>query len=169
MAPVQLSERVALAFDFWAPPGVFAPSQAFDARWAWARLPRFPVRPVITTQVNGDRLTLPAQGHQQDERELDIAVEDLLWLYQPEAQSLLQAWGAVPLLAAPDIQDQFWARQSPADQVVGDWRNFVPYDTGWPSGNGRIANARMSALEPAFRNPGTLAAGVAQAVRRANP
>ena len=173
---VQLSRRFALAFDLWAPPGVFAPSQIFGAQWAWARLPRFPVRPVVTTLTNGEGLTMPPHG-QQDPGQLDMAVEALLWLYRPAAQALLQAWGAVPVLAAEGIQKQFWSRQSSADQAVGDWRNFVPYDAGWPSSQVgwpsgsvkyKITNVMMGALSQAFRHPEALAANVVQAARLLN-
>ena len=81
-----LPERFALALDLWAPPGVsvladclawppYAPALDFGPSWAWARLPRFTVRPVVTTLVNGEGLTVAPAGDPPHERQLVHAVE----------------------------------------------------------------------------------------------
>lgn len=167
----------ALALDFWGPPGGAQPAAQistlpavaavlrYGPEWAWARVPRFPVRPVITTLANGEGLTR-LTNTEPDEGQLELAVEALLWLYDPDAQRLLQAWGAVPVLADPEAQRQFWARQTPEDQAVGDWGNFVGYGAGWP---GSVNVSLMSAaLNNAVRDPSQLGAQVATAEQKMN-
>lgn len=167
-----LPESFALAFDLYTPPGLFSPAQAFDSRWAWARLPRFPVRPVITSVVNGEGLTVPRRGQPQERGQLNLAVEALVWLYEPAAQALLEAWGAVPVLGGADVQRRFWNLQSADVQEMGGWANFTPYDAGWPGGGRRMVNsisyAMAGALSRAVYRRETLASSVAWAVRRVN-
>lgn len=168
----QISGRAALAFDFWTPRGVFTPAPAFDARWAWARLPRFPVRPVITTLVNGEGLTTARRGQPPRPDQLNLAVQALLWLDEPPGRSLLQAWGAVPVLGGAEAQKRFWELQARDVRVVGEWTNFVPYDSGWPSGGawmaGRVSRAMVPALLQAVSGTETLHATLAHAVRHVN-
>jgi len=170
-------DAFALAVDFWGPPGgadpaaqihtfpAVAPVLRYGPEWAWARLPRFPARPVITTLPNGEGLTL-LRGAAPDERQLEMAVEALLWLHSSDAQRLLEAWGAVPVLADAEAQRQFWERQAPEDQAVGDWRNFIGYGPDWP---GPVNESLMSAaLMRAVGDPSQLEAAIALAVEQMN-
>ena len=167
----------ALALDFWGPPGgaepateahmvpAVAPVLRYGPHWAWARIPRFPVRPVITTLTNGEGLT-PVAGAPSDDRQLAEVVEALLWLYTPAAQRILQAWGAVPVLSDPKAQRRFWKAQAPDGQAVGDWANFIGYGPEWPGSVNRTLIS--AALMAAIADPSQLEPQVAAAVQRMN-
>lgn len=151
------SPAPALALDTWQ-----APSQRqVGAEWAYARLPRLPVRAVIPTGPSGVGVVQPA-GSPSVPRALTAAVTALAWLYSDTAQPLLAAAGNVPVLAAPEAQGAFWDRQAPGDRAVGDWRNFLPYNAGWPGlpNNRDMANAIAGAIHDPTQLPDLVAAAV---------
>lgn len=72
----------------------------------------------------------------------------------------------MPVLADAAAQRQFWERQAPEDQAVGDWRNFIGYGTDWP---GNVNGSLMSAaLMRAVGDPAQLEAQVALAEGQMN-
>lgn len=163
----------AMVFDAWRPPKLVQTTEdsklintssamAFDSLWSYARLPRFSVRPVIPTSVTGVGVTGPSNG---DPNLLSAAVETLTWLYSAQAQTSLRAWGAVPVLADMQAQSPFWDLQSPEDQAVGDWNNFLAYDAGWPADIGPYVSA---ALVAAMNDPSQLQTQIASAVEKMN-
>ena len=145
------------------------PPVTFGPEWSWARLPVFPVRPVVGTMVSGEGLTGPGAGRREHPGQLDAAVDALLWLYGAGAQALLQAWGAVPVAADAAAQRRFWGSQPVGSRVVGDWANFVAFGGGaWAA---PAAGAMLNALEAAAFSPAdptVLAAQVGEAARKVN-
>ena len=69
--------------------------------------------------------------------DLDATLQAMVWLYQPVAQTLMQAQGAALILSDPRIQATFWigaaARGAgPAGaQDAGGRPSFMPDDAGW--------------------------------------
>ena len=113
------------------------------ARWQWARMPRFPVSPVIPTVVSGLGLarsvptrkpgrvtTAPSTGTVA--RHVTAATSFLLWLYQSQAQTRLRSAGFVPVSASPAAQSPFWADASANVRALDDFGHFVDYTAGWP-------------------------------------
>jgi len=151
----------ALTFDAWHA----AARGGAGSGWAYARLPRLPARPVITTRPVGEGIYqaphLPAAPQQ-----LAAAVTALTWLYGEAPQALLRAAGFVPVLADPAAQQAFWQGQSPADRAVGDWQNFLPFSAGWPA----IPQPAylLSALAAAIAGQGDIRDLAAQAAQQMN-
>lgn len=118
----------ALAFSLYRPSGT-------PPGWRWARLPRFPVRPVIPTAsvaqglaYNRHTTSAPAPNS----RELLATVEYLLWWYSPAATSLLIAAGPPPALGNPAVQARYWRAKADGAAAVGDWRHFRDCYAGFP-------------------------------------
>lgn len=151
----------AMTFGTWMPPS----QRPAGDQWAYARMPRFPVRAVITTRPVGGGVQQVA-GRAAAPPALTAAVTALVWLYSAEAQPLLRAAGFVPVVTSPQAQYEFWGTQSADDQMVGDWKNFPPYSAGWPT----LPNpARMLlALTQAQADPSRLPALLADAVQGMN-
>jgi ABC-type glycerol-3-phosphate transport system substrate-binding protein len=132
-------KKYAIFLDLWAPaPGaslavkmsgvqrLVAPFE-FDDRWIWARVPRFPARGLVTTLVRGEGFAGRIGAGFPDH-----AIEALLWLYSPDAQALLDAWGAPPVLAAWRAQSEFWQRQGDGGQDAVGWQDITSYAWDWP-------------------------------------
>ena len=151
----------AMTFGTWMPPS----QRPTGGEWAYARMPRFPVRPVITTRPVGEGIQ-QAAGRPAAPRALAAAATALIWLYSDAAQPLLRAAGFVPVLGSVSAQGEFWRRQSADDQTVGDWQNFLPYAAGWPA----IPNPvwMLLAISQAQADPARLPALVAEAVQGMN-
>jgi len=168
-----MADQYAIAFDTWTPPsgagsdgGVPSlssslPSLRFGKEWAWARVPRFPVPPVVTTALDGEGLTLSGSAAPAD---LPPAVQALLWLFAPGAQAALRAYGLPPVRSDVNAQGGFWGMWGPSGQAVGDWRRFTPYDAGWPGPAGSAPMAQ--ALAGAVAEPARLGALVVAAARQ---
>lgn len=111
--------------------------------WSWARMPRFPVSPIIPTVVSGLGLaalapprssgTATAASPDALARYVDAAASFLVWLYQPSAQKLLGSAGFIPVAASSAVQTPFWANAAADIGALGDFTNFVDYAAGWPA------------------------------------
>lgn len=161
------TERYALAFSFYVPDvGPPGPSLApsYTKGWQFARLPRFPVRPIVTTSFLGDCLAyLPSsdaatvdfsQALTQQAADVDAGTDFLTWMYSPAAQSILTGNGFPPVMADGEAQRGFWQRMRRDIRVIGDWENFVYYADGWP--NVPPPDIMDSALQNAVGDPRTL-------------
>jgi hypothetical protein len=129
LAPLPASaspDQYALTAQAWPPPSIGS-----GAPWAYARLPLFPLRPVITTRLQGVGLWT-VRGAVPTEDELNAAADALVWLYSEEAQRLIADSGNVPVVDSAALEDQVWRHVPAADASVGDWRNFAPWLDGWP-------------------------------------
>lgn len=154
----------AMSFDLYSPePGPFT-----SPPWAWARLPRFPVQPVIPILSNALALNA-SSGKVPDPnaRETAAAATFAVWLNSPAAIQLTAPAGIVPANAAPSVQTGFWMGRGPRNAaVVGDWANFRDaYDT-FP-----IVPSRdfvVAALADTLSHNLTLADAVAQAEQQMN-
>lgn len=129
---VSQADALALGFALWFT--LYRPSGT-PPGWRWARLPRFPVRPVVPTasvaqSLAYNRHTTPAPA--PNSRELLAAVEYLLWWYSTAATSVLIAEGPPPALANPEVQARYWRERTDGAAVVGDWQNFRDCYAGFP-------------------------------------
>ncbi len=166
----------AMAFSVFAPQ--IGPAQRvagvpqFDSRWEYARLPVFPVRPVVTVGFLGAGLqyspppgshTTLAQALETNARAIGIGSRFLSWLVGPRAQAMIAASGLPPVLS--NGQDGFWTRQKNG-KAVGDWRRFVYFAENWPVlPPPAIMN---SVLGSAVADPGSLEAGLREAQLKMN-
>ena len=170
--------KYAMMFDVWAssrgvdvasttpmypPPG---PVLTFGKNWAWARLPRFPLRAVITTVLDGEGLQ-PSTHAGHHESSLHTAVQSLVWLNRAQARPLLDAADVPPVVSSTKVQKDFWSRQGPEDRQVGEWSQFVPYASALPLPTG-IAYEMWSPLLRAIARPASLPGLVREAEHRMN-
>lgn len=114
----------ALAFQLYQPAPLPAP-------WTWARLPRFPVNPVVTTVsyaqgVVGNPGEVPPDV-------LAAAVTFMLWLYEPAAVSLAAGQGDPPVVASASAQPAYWTHKPDGGGAVGDRSHFRDCYDGFPS------------------------------------
>lgn len=117
----------ALAFALFRPGGL-------PAGWQWARLPRFPVTPVITTVTVAQGLAYraPMAAPAPDAPLVRAAAEYLLWWYTPTATTLLQAESTPPALASAAVQEAYWQGRGGGASAVGDWTHFRDCYAGLP-------------------------------------
>jgi len=153
------------ALDFLA----YEPEVAslYGPKWRFARLPLFPVTPVIPTLFVGAGLNAPP-GMPADiiDPYESAAVEFVTWSYGAEAQALLAAAGVAPVLADAAIQKGFWTAASGNAEAIGDWRHFVNFAAGWPADP--PSQIMADALTQAVQAPATLATLLAQAEQAMN-
>ena len=153
------------------------PAPVACAQWKWARLPRFPVSPVIPTVVSGLGLAwqppdIPRQAAPPlppavtVEASIDAAAAFLVWLYQAAPQGLLRAAGFVPVSAAPADQAPFWSAAAADIRALGDYAHFVDYAAGWPAVP--PTDYVGQALAQAVAAPANLAALLATAQQQCN-
>ena len=154
---------VALTTPMYPPPG---PVLTFGKNWAWARLPRFPLRAEITTVLDGEGLQ-PSAHAVYHESSLHTAVQSLVWLNRAQARPSLDAAGVPPVVTSTKVQKDFWSRQAPDDRQVGEWSQFVPYASALPLPTG-IASEMWSPLLRAIARPASLPGLVREAEHRMN-
>lgn len=173
----------AMQFSPYVPPlGLLAPTAGCAQIWRWARLPRFPMNPVIPTAVVGVGLrdgsahqaitgakpqpAVPPMPVAQALPYIDAAVDFILWTYGSDAQALLAAAGLPPVVADAKAQARFWALTGDDAQPVGDWTHFQPYSADWPAIP--PANLIGDALSQALADPTQLPALLAGAEKAMN-
>jgi len=146
-----LTRGFAIAFALYRP-------EPLPSGWRWARLPRFPVQPVIPTVSVAQALAYaaPTPAPAPDAPDVRAAAEYLLWWYTPDATTLLIAEGSPPALADPTVQTRYW-RGKPG--AVGDWQNFRDCFSGFPSTvpDQVMFNALNEAIVGKVSVPGALA------------
>jgi len=119
-----LAGSYAMALSLYQPGGL-------AANWKWARLPRFPVDPVIPTVSVAQGLATTDHPKPPAADLVTATAQYLLWFYTAEATALLVAAGTPPALAGAAVQTEYWARRQ-GDGAVGDWRNFRDCYAGFP-------------------------------------
>lgn len=131
-----VSQAAAMAGGYALSFNLYRPGQ-LPAGWQWARLPRFPEKPVIPTvsvaQGLAYRSTAPGTPPPPEASMLSAAVEYLLWWYTPAATSLLMAESTPPALAGAAEQESYWKSKTGGAPAVGDWANFQDCYSGLPS------------------------------------
>lgn len=132
----------------------------------WARLPRFPIQPVIpvvssAVVLEASGAPLPAAGSS----EALAAAEFGSWLDSSRAAPIMAAAGIPPATANPAVQNAFWSGTGPGPAaVVGDWKNFRDVYSGFPVIPPRDYVA--SALGEALAGKLTVANALAKAQRQ---
>jgi len=129
-----LSQADALSLGFGLAFELYHPGP-LPSGWQWARLPRFPVQPVIPTVSVAQALAYvaPTPAPAPDAPDVRAAAEYLLWWYTPDATTLLIAEGSPPALADPSVQTRYWQGKAGGADAVGDWHNFRDCFSGFPS------------------------------------
>jgi ABC-type glycerol-3-phosphate transport system substrate-binding protein len=141
----------AMDFVSWDP-GV---TPLYGTKWRFARLPVFPVTPVIPTVFVGSGLSAPAGYPASAVSPYETAAARFLeWSYGSEAQALLGAAGVLPVISDVTVQESFWNHAPAEMQGIGDWRHFIDYADGWP-GYPPIAIV-ANALAQAVQDPSTI-------------
>lgn len=104
-----------------------------SSEWEWARMPRFPIQPVIPTVAQAIALQKGAASRPpESDSRLAAATAALgTWLNAPEAFELTKIPSARVDVAS---QSTFWsAPWSAQAAVLGDWRNFRDAFSGFPT------------------------------------
>lgn len=145
------------------------------ASWAWARLPRFPVSPVIPTATTAVALgaTKPSGGvPPADAPETLVAAQFGVWLDSPAGVDLTSSAGTVPAAAAASIQTRFWTGPGPGSAaVVGDWQHFRGVYDGFPpvsAPQATVGNFVARAVSDAIEGTSSLPDALAGAEKRMN-
>jgi len=151
----------------------FAPYNSgypLPAGWAWARLPRFPVEPVVPTQSTAVAVEASKPGGAPpapDAPETLAAARFGVWLDSAAGIAVTAPRGLAPALAAPSIQTTFWTGRSlDGAAALGDWHQFRGVYDGFPAVLSRDYVAQ--ALSDAMAGTANLADALAGAEKRMN-
>ncbi len=146
--------------------------------WGWARMPRFPVLPVITVGSNAVVLR-SLSGHPRLPSNAPQALataEFGIWLNSATATNLTSALGpwAPPASADPAVQTRFWSGPAVTNHAAaasgvaaaGDWKHFVDVYDGFPAIPAH--DAVLDAMASALGGTTPLEAALAQAQQTMN-
>ncbi len=147
--------------------------------WCAARMPRFPVRPVVPADAEGVTLVRPAGGtgyttsytQAPPAAALRAVVEYALWRYGISRANPSGSYLPPPVLGAAAAQRGYWeaqAKRAPGLGALGDWQQYVFTGAGWPSVAPRVTAVMYQALSEAVTNGAHLATLLAAASRKMN-